>query len=68
MKPLLSLSFIRAYAEGAAGLFDIFGTRAHRVKLGTLEDDVLNVCHDFHAAEAALASLLPRKKSDRCRK
>ena len=68
MKSVLKLSLIRAYVEGAAGLFDIFGTRAPEVKLGTLEDDVLSVCLDFHAVEEALSSRLSRTESNDSRK
>ncbi len=61
MKRFLKLSLIRAYAEGAAGLFDIFGTRARTTERSTPEDDARNLYGDLERIGQDFASVLSKE-------
>ena len=61
MKRFLGHSLIRAYAEGAAGLFDIFGNRARTTPRSTPEDDARNLHRDLEKIGQDFASVLSKE-------
>ncbi len=63
MKRFLNSALLRAYATGAAGLLDIFGSRARVVRFGTLAGDARRLHGDLRTVGKDFESILSRKKS-----